>query len=926
MNKFKNFINSHKCGPKKFNFQTSHNGRFFFKNFQSFFPQFVSSYPKFTAETCTSLIFRPRRDIDMNLYLDFDCKSREPVQFETKDLARFAKKVGKLLGAPEFVITKRVASYLKTTKTEQYHAFGFHLWFIGKFSRNQCKTVRDTILTQRLLDTLRKKYNFYNDDDDVVDYRPALRSNGLYIIGDRKQAAPPHYICHAKGKEKTFGWQFSDQKLYCALMEQLYSFIWEPRGTVHELTPDPKQVTKLVKPPESGFNLTLFLEITKGHVATHVEWQQLCVFFRSQGLDCRVTNDLLEKAWEPFRHTCTTPRKKNATYNFMRKIYHFDVTKASVVRYLQNWAVRKYTDKELFGGAVKLLYNEYKHFTRDKTQIFKYSTLVDFLKRTVEYVFTIKKFTWCYQTSVKDRNDNVVVLTHRMMSKTPPFSGNDDINIKTYPPVATLVQLLNKKIPKKVNSEETVLLKKTIEALIPHLKELDEKQAYEKAAELGVAPPPNVTQFSVVIHKLQLDTELNRFTEITFQPTPAAKKPGGCNAVTLNTFNGFTLNHYYPHKSINVEDTQLWVYFREVFGHGSTSHVQFRYILNLLAWHLQFPHRRTGRIILIISKAEGTGKSFLFNILTMLLDGYTSFHDSLTTYLQRFNISDHSKIAIWIDDIFGASLKETRRMFPKVTCSTQQYEKKGETMIKLKEYSNIWVTSNEKTPLHIKPTDRRQLIFRVSERKLRDRAFFQSCAEECEDLDIAYAWFTFLKERDLRSFSPDSDPDKALKGATIASCMVKSHVFMRLFFLEEWFRTYNRELVPKIWIQHYEISRNTSAPHKGEIRLRVSTKRLYKLYISFVKEFYPQSRARNSDTFWDELCELGLLRFPKRRVIKTVTGFPRKFFVIDLYFRTFKERMNVLYPGIELSTWLHEENFDAFQALLNQYNGAQFIP
>ena len=239
MNKFKNFIDSHKCGPKKYNFQTSHNGRYYFKNFESFFPQFVSSYPKFNDKTCTSLIFRPRRDIDMNIYLDFDCKSREPVQFETKDLARFARKVSKLLGSPEFVITKRVASYLKSTKTEKYHAFGFHLWFLGKFSRTQCKLVRDSILCQRLLDPLRRKYNFYNEDDDVVDNRPALRSNGLYLIGDRKKAAPAHYICHAKGKEMPYGWQFSNQNLYCTLLEQLYSFIWEPRGTIQELKPPP---------------------------------------------------------------------------------------------------------------------------------------------------------------------------------------------------------------------------------------------------------------------------------------------------------------------------------------------------------------------------------------------------------------------------------------------------------------------------------------------------------------------------------------------------------------------------------------------------------------------------------------------------------------------------------------------------------------
>ena len=151
---------------------------------------------------------------------------------------------------------------------------------------------------------------------------------------------------------------------------------------------------------------------------------------------------------------------------------------------------------------VKLLYNDYKQFTEDKSKIFKLESLIDFLKRTVEYVFTIKKFTWCYQTVVKDRNDNIVVLTHRMMSKDPPFSGNDDIAIKTFPPVAKLVKHLQKMIPKKVNNEETVMLKKKLETLVVKVTELDEKQAYEEAKTLGVEKAIGFCYFYFYEYKL----------------------------------------------------------------------------------------------------------------------------------------------------------------------------------------------------------------------------------------------------------------------------------------------------------------------------------------------------------------------------------------------------------------------------------------
>ena len=308
MTKFQKVVHRHKSTGKKFNFQNKR-GVYFFKTFRDFFPSFVAGYPKFTEHTCTSLIFKPRKDLDMNCYCDFDFKGREPISLETNDLAKFAKKVSKIIGSPKFLVTKRVSSYFKTTKNEQYHSYGFHLWFFGKFSLVQCKLVRDTILSQKLLDPLRKKYNFYNSDPNAVDKGPILRSNGLYITGDRKTAAGPHFICYANGKELEYGWQAhaGNQDVFCKLLEEMYLFIWEPAGK-KQVIPHEKPETVSFSAPnptfESRFNLPLFLEITKGHVANNTEWKQLVVFFASQGLDCRKTNDLLENAWEPFKHMC----------------------------------------------------------------------------------------------------------------------------------------------------------------------------------------------------------------------------------------------------------------------------------------------------------------------------------------------------------------------------------------------------------------------------------------------------------------------------------------------------------------------------------------------------------------------------------------------------------------------------------------------
>jgi hypothetical protein len=226
----------------------------------------------------------------------------------------------------------------------------------------------------------------------------------------------------------------------------------------------------------------------------------------------------------------------------------------------------------------------------------------------------------------------------------------------------------------------------------------------------------------------------------------------------------------------------------------------------------------------------------------------------------------------------------------------------------MEEFSEIFVTSNQKCPLHIKPTDRRQLLFEVSLLKLCDRNFFKRTSLETLDLDCAHAWFTFFMKRDLSNFSPAQDPDTGVKGATMAACMVKSHIFMRRFFCDEWYATYRGQFVNREnWLREYELSVNTSNPHKDEMRLRITQKRIYNLYTRFRKEFYPSSKTRDSDTFWEELADLGIERHMKRRRINDI-----KRLVVDVYFSTFRKSMQALYSGIDIGCWAHQENPEEF--------------
>ena len=69
-----------------------------------------------------------------------------------------------------------------------------------------------------------------------------------------------------------------------------------------------------------------------------------------------------------------------------------------------------------------------------------------------------------------------------------------------------------------------------------------------------------------------------------------------------------------------------------------------------------------------------------------------------------------------------------------------------------------------------------------------------------------------------------------------------------------------------------------------------------------MKEYFPRSTERNSDTFFEEIKEVGAIVPHLSRLIHS-----HKTRVVDLYFDSFKTRMLKLYPGIEVVQWYHDE-------------------
>jgi hypothetical protein len=386
-----------------------------------------------------------------------------------------------------------------------------------------------------------------------------------------------------------------------------------------------------------------------------------------------------------------------------------------------------------------------------------------------------------------------------------------------------------------------------------------------------------------------------RFAEIDFCPFLGDTDP--LPDSVLNTFQEFHWETYTPSKQVDVKTTHIWRYLCIVFGHSEEFNDRVSELLNRISFKLKNLSTRSRRIHTIHSKIQGIGKSAFFDFLSMLFgERYCVFHSSLDQYLPRFNQHLSSKLIHFCDDITSATKQQTRKLFPLVTAKKRSYEAKGQPVVVMRDHSELWISGNS-GPLFVSAEDRRIVMYEACPLLKNDRAFWNALYSEFDDSDIGYAWFTFLRNRDIGTYHPDQShtASSVLKSDAICESMTKSHVFIERLFSEERFHipsnlTYLGYTGPQDWFANLHITKQTRGIVKGELFIRMSQNALYKMYANFMKTYFPGSKARNMSTFLTELENVGLdVQKKKQRIRKFTTR------VVDCYWSTFSKTYTTLY-------------------------------
>lgn len=90
-----------------------------------------------------------------------------------------------------------------------------------------------------------------------------------------------------------------------------------------------------------------------------------------------------------------------------------------------------------------------------------------------------------------------------------------------------------------------------------------------------------------------------------------------------------------------------------------------------------------------------------------------------------------------------------------ITGYTILVEHKGKDAITMANLANFLFTTNNEDCFNIAPDDRRMCMFRCSDKKRGDKAYFQRLADHLDTVGVNVAFYKYLKTRDLSAYRFD---------------------------------------------------------------------------------------------------------------------------------------------------------------------------
>ena len=242
-------------------------------------------------------------------------------------------------------------------------------------------------------------------------------------------------------------------------------------------------------------------------------------------------------------------------------------------------------------------------------------------------------------------------------------------------------------------------------------------------------------------------TKIRMIDKFEFNPSPDRKD----NQQRVNLFTGFKYDITSNDGKYDIEKIKPFI--KHVENICSGEEAVSNYILNWMAWLIQFPHKKTAVTIVFYSFIEGNGKNIIFDILHKIFGKYYLKLKNTTEFAKNFNSHQQNKILAVCDEINARARDLADELKDVITRDELSIEYKGKEVYSINDYMNIILTTNNENVIRVPTSDRRFMIVGCREKKLSD-VIIKKLLEIKENDDLLRQLYNFLKTRDLSNYDP----------------------------------------------------------------------------------------------------------------------------------------------------------------------------
>ncbi len=294
---------------------------------------------------------------------------------------------------------------------------------------------------------------------------------------------------------------------------------------------------------------------------------------------------------------------------------------------------------------------------------------------------------------------------------------------------------------------------------------------------------PEVLKFSKILNNLLTVRRIPTYTSTIWLPYLAKNPPKHLNQNQYNLFTGFALEKV-PSNELDFTTTQIFDLITKLGGKNVD------YLLNFLAYKLQFPSDKKPIGLCFINSKPGQGKGsfgiFLERLFACDSNSYVAFNN-LDSFSNGFNGIMTRALFICLEEItakrnclraFNGLLKDRIS-----SCQIMEEIKCRERVLR-PWFANILIYSNDFNVMSCAKNDRRLVFFESDDSKANNKAYFVKLYEELADIKIMKSAFEYFSNRDTSTWNYRHIPKTHTKDKLILASERHSTKFHRYLLTE----------------------------------------------------------------------------------------------------------------------------------------------